>query len=73
MCYYYSHKCAKRIAHAHPWSLQRVQSYLVLRLHARKRQATNKQKTRAQSRQTNNRVRSCRKTYICSSINLWSC
>lgn len=19
MCYYYSHKCAKRIAHAHPW------------------------------------------------------
>lgn len=48
MCYYYSHNVPKVNAPSTHGVIWYVQSYLVLHLHARKRQATNKQKTRAQ-------------------------
>lgn len=48
MCYYYSHNVPKVNAPSTHGVIWYVQSYLVLHLHARKRLATNKQKTRAQ-------------------------
>lgn len=59
MCYYYSHNMPKVKAHVHPWCLQRVQSYLVLHLHARKRLATNKQNARAHRRSSSHGNNHC--------------
>ena len=80
MCYYYSHNVPKVNAPSTHGVIWYVQSYLVLHLHARKRLATNKQKTRAQRRSShgNNHcpdllkiktIKLCgkiRKTSICS-------